>query len=93
MLLLSPEASTLASNLVQPALRPKRLDGLRIGFLDNTKAPVDLIEAYLAERIRDQVDGVEVFHIAKQHPSLPADTEVIAALASEADVVINALGD
>jgi hypothetical protein len=92
MQVLSPEGHPLALELTV-APRPERLHGLRIGLLDNTKAPVDLMHSYLADRLREHVPGAEIFHIAKQHPSLPADPQIIAALATEADVVINALGD
>jgi len=92
MLLCSPAGQALPLNVAH-ARRPESLAGLRIGLLDNTKAPVDRIMEYLAARIREQVPGATVFHIAKQHPSLPAEPEVYAALAENADVVINALGD
>ncbi len=92
MLLYSPEG------LPQPmdfagATRPAKLDGLRIGLLDNTKAPVDKIMNYLAARLADFSPGVQIFQISKQHPSLPAEPEVLEQLAANADVVINALGD
>jgi hypothetical protein len=73
--------------------RPASLAGLRIGLLDNTKAPVDEMLAHLAARLRERIDGVEVFHVSKQHPSLPVEPENLAALRANADVVINALGD
>ena len=92
MLLCSPVGHPLPVH-VGHAARPAKLDGLRIGFLDNTKAPVDDIMEYLAARIAERVPGVTVFHVAKQHPSLPAEAEVYQALVANADVVINALGD
>jgi hypothetical protein len=49
--------------------------------------------AHLAARLRERIDGVEVFHVSKQHPSLPVEPENLAALRANADVVINALGD
>ena len=92
MLLCSPAGQALPLSIAH-ARRPASLAGLRIGLLDNTKAPVDLIMQHLAVRIAEQVPGATVFHVAKQHPSLPAEPEVFAALAANADVVINALGD
>lgn len=92
MRLCSPEGHPLPISASYVA-RPAKLDGLRIGFLDNTKAPVDLMFDYLAARVAERIPGAEVFRIAKQHPSLPAESEVIEALVANADVVINALGD
>lgn len=92
MLLCSPESVPLPL-AHRAAVRPPRLEGLRIGLLDNTKAPVDKIMAHLATRLRERIDGVSIFHIAKKHPSLPAEREVIESVAQNSDVVINALGD
>lgn len=75
------------------APRPTRLDHLRIGFLDNTKAPVDKIMDYLGARLTAMVPGVTLFRISKPHPSLPVPADVLQNLAANADVVINALGD
>lgn len=92
MILFSPEGAPLPLSL-GAAPRPARLDGLRIGLLDNTKAPVDKILDYLAARLRERVPGATIFQIAKKHPSLPAEREVLEQVAQESDVVINALGD
>lgn len=75
------------------ARRPDRLDGLRIGLLDNTKAPVDIMMAHLGKLISERVPGAGTFYISKKHPSLPAEPEVFDALRENVDVVINALGD
>jgi hypothetical protein len=92
MRLCSPEARALPLS-VASAARPARLEGLRIGLLDNTKAPVDRMMGYLAAVLGERIAGISTFSISKQHPSLPAEPEVLAALAANADVVINALGD
>ena len=92
MKLLSPEGQPLPLAL-RGAPRPPRLDGLRIGLLDNTKAPVDKMLAHLQQRIAERVPGATTFYISKKHPSLPAEPEVLEALRTNADVVINALGD
>ncbi len=75
------------------AKRPQKLNGLRIGLLDNTKAPVDKMLAHLGRRIAERLPGATSFYVAKKHPSLPAEPEVFEALQTHADVVINALGD
>lgn len=76
-----------------PATRPRDLAGLRVGLFDNTKAPVDHIMTHLAARLQERVPGIQTFYVSKQHPSLPAEPEVLEALRQHADVVINALGD
>ena len=92
MKLCSPEGSPV-SLAHGAALRPGRLDGLRIGLLDNTKAPVDIMLAHVGALIRDRIPGASTFYVSKKHPSLPAEPEVFDALRENVDVVINALGD
>jgi hypothetical protein len=92
MLLFSPEAAPLPVS-VSPAKRPANLNGLRVGLLDNTKAPVDTIMEHLAARLRSQFPAATIVSMAKRHPCLPAEREIIERLAAEADVVINGLGD
>lgn len=92
MQLFNPEGQVLPLAHVAPA-RPGSLAGLRIGLLDNTKSPVDRMMEHLARRIGEKLPDATVFSISKQHPSLPAEPEVMAALRENADVVINALGD
>ena len=92
MKLISPEGHPLPLAL-RSAPRPPRLDGLRIGLLDNTKAPVDKMLAHLQRRIAERIPGATTFYVSKKHPSLGAEPEVFEALRTHADVVINALGD
>jgi hypothetical protein len=92
MRLYSPEGRQVSPGIAAMP-RPRSLQGLRIGLLDNTKAPVDQMMAHLGLRLRERIEGVEVFYVSKQHPSLPAEPEVLQALRANADVVVNALGD
>ena len=92
MHLYSPEGTPLPLGM-SAAPRPASLNGLRIGLFDNTKAPVDEILNYLQARLGERVRDATFFQIAKKHPSLPAEQEVIGALAENTDVVITALGD
>ena len=92
MHLYSPEGTPLPLGMSAPP-RPTSLNGLRIGLFDNTKAPVDEILNYLEARLGERITDATFFQIAKKHPSLPAEQEVIAALAENTDVVITALGD
>jgi hypothetical protein len=75
------------------AARPQKLDGLRIGLLDNTKAPVDKMMAHIAGKLRERFPGVEIYPASKKVASLPAEPQVLQGLRQNCDVVINALGD
>lgn len=92
MKLLSPDGRAAPEMIAMPP-RPARLDGLRIGLLDNTKAPVDRMFEHLDRRLRERIPGASTFYISKKHPSMGAEPEVHAALRANADVVITALGD
>lgn len=92
MKLCSPEGRPMPLSLGAVA-RPRTLEGLRIGLLDNTKAPVDKMFLHLAGRLRETLPGVEIYSASKQMASLPATAETMQGLRNNCDVVINALGD
>lgn len=92
MILCSPTGKAIAQGFVPPK-RPETPAGLRVGLLDNTKAPVDHMLRHIGERLRLHVPGCTTFTIAKQHPLAAMEPEVLLALRENADVVINALGD
>ena len=73
--------------------RPRALEGLRIGLLDNTKAPVDKIMLHLDSRLRERISGVQVLSVSKRHSSWPAGAEIMKTLRQNCDVLINGLGD
>ena len=79
-------------HILKPVDRPASLDGLRIGLLDNCKAPVDKMNVHLEQRLRERIPGVQPLQIAKRDMGKPAPPEVMKAL-EDVDVVINALGD
>lgn len=71
--------------------RPDSLDGLTVGLLDIAKARgdvfLDRVEQRLAER------GVKVRRYAKPTNTRPAPTPLYQQIASEVDVVLEALSD
>ncbi len=92
MKLCSPLGHSVTSTLTGKA-RPHSLEGLRIGLLDNTKAPVDKMLAHLARRIEERIPGAKPFYVSKSVMSRPASAEAMESLRQNTDVVINALGD
>ena len=88
----SPEGRTLPLS-IGVAARPKSLEGLRVGLLDNTKAPVDKMMLHITKRLREKHPGMEIFSASKKVASVGADPQILQNLRLNCDVVINALGD
>ncbi len=81
---------------VEAAVAPiKRtaLAGAVIGFIDNAKPNFHLLVDDLAELLVSRHGAARVIKRRKTSASLPAEAEVIAALAGECDVVIAGSGD
>jgi hypothetical protein len=66
---------------------------LRVGFLDNAKAPVDKMMSHLEAKLKARYPGMETYMASKVAASRPADDRMLKALRENCDVVINALGD
>ena len=92
MLIYSPQSRRQTAQL-QAVNRPAALQGLRIGLLDNTKAPVDRLLRHLEARLARDFPGARPFCIAKTVMSRAAEPEVMAALRRDADVLITGLAD
>ena len=73
--------------------RPKRINGLRLGFLDNTKPNADLFLQQLAGRLQDHYDLATARHRRKHDSSSPAGQSLLDELARECDAVVNAVPD
>jgi hypothetical protein len=73
------------------ARRPSRLDGLRIGVLDNSKPNADVLLARVAERLAARARGVHIRRWTKPGSSRPAT--MIDEIASSVDVVLTGSAD
>lgn len=73
--------------------RPRGLDRLRVGFLDNTKPNSDLYLRTVGDVLEAEVGLSARLHRRKKDSSSPAAPELIEELAKEADVVVNAVPD
>jgi hypothetical protein len=82
----SPRAATLAA-------RPPRLEGLRIGLVENTKFNAELLLRKLADRLGRQY-GMTLAHTdRKRSPSHEVTEQAVAILRRQADVVVSGIGD
>ncbi len=64
-----------------------RLNGSRVGVLENGKQHAELLLTSIAELLRDD-HGVELVRITHKSIAAPADPEVIDTLVREADWVL-----
>jgi hypothetical protein len=71
--------------------RPASLDGLRVGLFDIGKSKGDIFLDRLEQRLTDR--GLDVKRYAKPTNTRPAPTSLLQQVATEVDVVIEALSD
>jgi RNase H-fold protein (predicted Holliday junction resolvase) len=75
------------------ARRPKDLQGLRVGLVENTKYNSEAILRRIAERL-DERYKVKLVHVDhKKSSSHSVNEEAIAALKGKADFVVAGVGD
>ena len=92
MKLFDPTSAPVARE-VKLARMPERLDGLRLGLVDNTKFNSDTLLAKLAERLHRRHGMQVAFTSRKRSASHEIDERAVEALRSQADLVISGIGD
>jgi len=75
------------------APRVKKLQGLRLGLLDNTKWNANKLLRGVRDRLAAQHGFSAVNYYRKEGFSLGAAPELIARIVAECDVVVTAIGD
>lgn len=73
--------------------RPRSLDGLVLGLLDNGKPNFDLFLMTLEELLKGRSRFSKVIKRRKGHAGLGLPEETMAELSQNCDVVINGIGD
>lgn len=64
-----------------------------LGFLSNRKPNTDLLQAALAERVREAHPRLEIRMYEKSNPSHGADDGLLKRIAQDCHAVINGTGD
>jgi hypothetical protein len=82
------ETSPLAT-----APRVKKLAGLRLGLLDNTKWNANKLLRGVRDRLAQKHGFGAINYYRKESFSLAAAPDLLAEIAAENDVVITAIGD
>ncbi len=78
---------------VTPAPRVGKLDGLRLGVLDNTKWNANRLLRKTAARVGQEFAFAAVNYYRKESFSKEADPTLIDRIAAENDIVLTAIGD
>lgn len=79
------------ANMLAP--RPARLDGLRLGLLDNGKPNAATVLAAFAEQLRAVYDLGDVVTFTKGYFGTPVEEPMVAEIAERCDLVIAGVGD
>jgi len=87
----SPQEDTTPP--VEYSPRPADLAGLRVGFLDNTKPNSDKFLSLLADSLDERHGLAAAVHRRKHDSSSPAADDLLAGIARDCDVVVNAVPD
>jgi hypothetical protein len=75
------------------APRVKKLEGLRLGLLDNTKWNANKLLRGVRDRLTERHGFSAVNYYKKESFSLSATPELIAEIAANNDIVVTAIGD
>jgi hypothetical protein len=89
---LSPVGEARAAVATLPAL-PAPLDGLTVGFLDNTKHNFDRLAEGIGHALKERFGVRHVVHRRKANASTAASAEIIEGLSKECDLVFAGSAD
>ena len=89
---LSPIGDLRAATAAIPA-PPLALQGLTVGFLDNTKHNFDRLVEGIGLVLKERFGVARVVHARKANAASPAAPDIIAALAKECDLVFAGSAD
>ena len=73
--------------------RPAKLDGLRLGVLDNTKWNANRLLRKTVARLQQEFSFAAVNYYRKESFSKDADPALIESMAANDDIALTAIGD
>jgi len=92
IVVLSPVGDVRAAASTLPAL-PATLDGLAVGFLDNTKHNFDRLAEGIGQALKERFGVRQVVHRRKANAATPAAPDIIESLSKECDLVFAGSAD
>lgn len=91
--ILDPTGASERAAAATLAPRVRRLDGIRLGLLDNAKANAALVLETLAAQLRAQHHIGEVTTYTKSYFGTPVEEDRALQIAQSCDAVIAGVGD
>jgi hypothetical protein len=84
---------TVAAEAASIAARPRKLAGLRLAVLDNTKWNANKLLRRSMQRLNDEFGLSEINYYRKESFSKVAAPELIREIVGKNDIVLTAIGD
>jgi hypothetical protein len=84
---------TVAAEATSIAARPRKLAGLRLAVLDNTKWNANKLLRRSMQRLNDELGLSEINYYRKESFSKVAAPELIQEIVGRNDIVLTAIGD
>jgi hypothetical protein len=81
----------LAKTSINP--RPKKIEGLRVAMVDNTKPNFSIFLDKVEELLISEYKVASVTRYKKPSRTVPLDPQVIADIKQKCDIAITGLGD
>ena len=78
---------------IQYVSRPKNLNGLKVGLVDNTKFNSRALLIKISERLETEFNTETVQIVTKQSAGHPIEDAAVDEIKAKADVVIAGIGD
>ena len=78
---------------IQYSARPEKLDGLKVGLVDNTKYNSRALLIKISERLKDRFQTEMVHITAKRAAGHSVDDSAVEEFKAKADFVIAGIGD
>ena len=89
---LSPVGELASAHRTIPAL-PAKLEGLTVGFLDNTKHNFDHLADGIGRVLTERLGVKRIVHTKKANAATGAAPEIVASMAKECDLVFAGSAD
>jgi hypothetical protein len=89
---LSPVGALQSAKITIPAL-PSNLEGVTVGFLDNTKHNFDHLADGIGHILTERFGVKRIVHVKKANAATGAAPEIIASMAKECDLVFAGSAD